>query len=97
MDRGLLIRVLVSLAMLIVLSLILPVLSAVFIAILLVLVLFGVDCKIPYLVALLFLVLAALFVMLNSNTAAEFFAVWSFYFLAIGLLAQFRDGISVGN
>jgi len=56
-----------------------------------------VDCKIPYLVALLFLVLAALFVMLNSNTAAEFFAVWSFYFLAIGLLAQFRDGISVGN
>lgn len=96
MDRGSLLKVLVSVAVLVVLSLIMPVLSAVFVAGLLALVLFGVDSKVPYLISLSLLVLAALFIALNSNGAAEFFAVWSFYFLALGLLAQFRDGIGRG-
>jgi hypothetical protein len=81
----------------IVLSFFLTVLAAFFTAVLLAVVLFGVDCKFAYLIALLLLMIAALFIVLAATSAAEFFAIWSFYFLAIGVLAQFRDGIVRGT
>jgi hypothetical protein len=65
--------------------------AAFFIAVLFAAVMLGVDCGIPYIVALMLLLVSSLFLVLNAKSAAEFFSVWAFYFLAIGVLAQFRD------
>jgi hypothetical protein len=96
MKSSLPVKALITILVFVALSFILGVLAAFFIALMLAVVLFGVDCRVPYLTALLLLVVAALFQGLNSTSASEFFATWSFYFLAIGVLAQFRDAIDLG-
>lgn len=75
----------------VVLSLALNVKAAFFITVLFAAVMLGVNCGPLYVSALSLLLISSLFLVLNAKSAAEFFSVWAYYLLAMGVLAQFRD------
>jgi Na+/H+ antiporter NhaD/arsenite permease-like protein len=71
--------------------------AAIVITLFLVALVLDIDSGIPFAIALVLLVAAALLVAIQEDSAAKVSAQWSFLFLSVGVLVQLRGYIASGE